>query len=81
MFRSLVWFIRLPYKKYNIMSWKKKEFEDIEYLPVSFRQHFVLVGDNFFNLYHVLFTLINICGIDCQKSYNIKRIQIIYNNI
>jgi hypothetical protein len=27
-------FIRLPSKKYKIMSWKKKEFEDLEDLLV-----------------------------------------------
>jgi hypothetical protein len=39
-------FIRLPYEKYRIMSWKKKEFEELEDLLVSFRLHFVIAGDN-----------------------------------
>jgi hypothetical protein len=30
-------FIRLPSKKYKIMSWKNKEFEDLKDLLVSFR--------------------------------------------
>jgi hypothetical protein len=51
------------------MSWKKKEFEDIDDLLVSFRLYFVIAEDN---LYHVLFTLINIYGIDCQKNENLS---------
>jgi hypothetical protein len=34
-------FIRLPSEKYKIMSWKKKEFEDLGELLVSFRLYFV----------------------------------------
>jgi hypothetical protein len=43
-----LWFgsIRLPSEKYKIMSWKKKEFEDLEVLIVSFRLYFVIDGDN-----------------------------------
>jgi hypothetical protein len=43
-----LWFgsIRLPSGKYKIMSWKKKEFEDLEDLVVSFRLYFVIVGDS-----------------------------------
>jgi hypothetical protein len=39
-------FIRLPSKKYKIMSWKKKEFEDLKDLLVSFRLYFVIAEDN-----------------------------------
>jgi hypothetical protein len=39
-------FIRLPSEKYKIMSWKKKEFEDLEDLVVSFRLYFVLAEDS-----------------------------------
>jgi hypothetical protein len=59
-------FIRLPSEKYKIMSWKKKEFEDLEDLVVSFRLYFVIA--QLMYIYHVLFTLINIYGIDCQKK-------------
>ena len=34
---------RLPSEKYKIVSWKKKEFEDIEDLLLSFRLY-VIVG-------------------------------------
>jgi hypothetical protein len=39
-------FIRLPSEKYKIMSWKKKEFEDLKDLLVSFRLYFVIAEDN-----------------------------------
>jgi hypothetical protein len=39
-------FIRLSSEKYKIMSWKKKEFEDLEDLLVSFRLYFVIAEDN-----------------------------------
>jgi hypothetical protein len=43
-----LWFgsIRLPSEKYKIISWKKKEFEDLEDLVVSFRLYFVIVRDS-----------------------------------
>jgi hypothetical protein len=43
-----LWFssIRLPSEKYKIMSWKKKEFEDLEDLVVSFRLYFIIAGDS-----------------------------------
>jgi hypothetical protein len=43
-----LWFgsIRLPSEKYKIMSWKKKEFKDLEYLVVSFRLYFVIADDS-----------------------------------
>jgi hypothetical protein len=48
LWENLFWFsfIPLPSKKYKIMSWKKKEFEDLEDLLVSFRLYFVIAGDN-----------------------------------
>jgi hypothetical protein len=39
-------FIRLPSVKYKIMSWKKKEFEDLKDLLVSFKLNFVIAGDS-----------------------------------
>jgi hypothetical protein len=39
-------FIRLPSEKYKIMSWKKKEFKDLEDLVISFRLYFVIAKDN-----------------------------------
>jgi hypothetical protein len=39
-------FIRLPSEKYKIMSWKKKEFEDLKDLLVSFRLYFIIIGDS-----------------------------------
>jgi hypothetical protein len=43
-----LWFgsIRLPSEKYKIMSLKKKDFEDLEDLVVSFRLYFVIAGDS-----------------------------------
>ena len=44
-----LWFVIylwLPSEKYKIVSWKKKEFEDLEDLLVSFRLYFVIVGDS-----------------------------------
>jgi hypothetical protein len=43
---SGLWFctyLRLPPGKYNIVSWKKKEFEDFKDLLVSFGLYFVIV--------------------------------------
>jgi hypothetical protein len=39
-------FIGLSSEKYKIMSSKKKEFEDLEDLLVSFRLYFVIAGDS-----------------------------------
>jgi hypothetical protein len=36
-------YLRLPSGNYKIVSWKKKEFEDLENLLVSFRFYFVIV--------------------------------------
>lgn len=41
-FNIFVIFQRLPLEKYKIVSWKKKEFEDLEDLLVSFRLYFVI---------------------------------------
>jgi hypothetical protein len=38
-------FIWLPCEKYKIISWKKKEFEDLEDLLISFRLYFVIARD------------------------------------
>jgi hypothetical protein len=47
------------------MSWKKKEFEDLEDLLISFRLYFVIAKDS---LCISIFTIINIYGINCQKK-------------
>jgi hypothetical protein len=39
-------FIRLPSRKYKIMSWKKKEFEDLKDLFISFRLYFIIAGES-----------------------------------
>jgi hypothetical protein len=65
-----LWFdiyLGLPSKKYMIVSWKKKEFKDLENLLVSFRLYFIIVKDSSY-LYHILFGTINLCGVDCQKK-------------
>jgi hypothetical protein len=54
-----LWFgiyLRLPSEKYKIVSWKKKEFEDLKDLLVSFRLHFVIVKDSSCNstIYYLL---------------------------
>jgi hypothetical protein len=47
-----LWFgsIRLPSEKYKIISWKKKEFEDLEDLVISFRLYFVIAGTAYVSL-------------------------------
>ena len=61
---------RFPSEKYKIVSWKKKEFKDIENLLFSFRLYFVIAGVSLciFTLYHVLFATINMYDIDCKKK-------------
>jgi hypothetical protein len=55
--------MRLPSEKYKIVSWKKKDFKDHDDLLVS--SDFVLqLLKKLMYLYHVLFAMINICGID-----------------
>jgi hypothetical protein len=46
----------MPSEKYKIMSWKKKEFEDLEDLLVSFRLYFVIAGDSLYisTMYYLL---------------------------
>jgi hypothetical protein len=42
-----LWFVIylwLPSEEYKIVFWKKKEFEDLEDLLVSFRLDFVIIG-------------------------------------
>jgi hypothetical protein len=44
-----LWFgiyLGLPSEKYKIVSWKKKEFEVLEDLLVSFRLYFVIIKDS-----------------------------------
>jgi hypothetical protein len=44
-----LWFViylRLPPEKYMIVSWKKKEFEDLKSFLVSFRLYFIIVKVN-----------------------------------
>jgi hypothetical protein len=49
-------FIRLPSEKYKIASRKKKEFEDLKNLLVSFRLYFVIAGDGSYisTMYYLL---------------------------
>jgi hypothetical protein len=54
-----LWFgiyLGLPSEKYKIVSWKKKEFEDLKDLLVSFRFYFVIVKDSScnFTMYYLL---------------------------
>jgi hypothetical protein len=54
-----LWFdiyIELPSEKYKIMSWKKKEFKDLEDLLVSFRLYFIIVKDSsyVYTMYYLL---------------------------
>jgi hypothetical protein len=54
-----LWFgiyLGLPSEKYKIVSWKKKEFEDLEDLLVSFRLYFVIIKDSSCNsiMYYLL---------------------------
>jgi hypothetical protein len=39
-------FLRLPLEIYKIVSWKKKEYEDLKDLLVSFRRYFVIDEDS-----------------------------------
>jgi hypothetical protein len=39
-------YIVMPSEKYKIVSWNKKEFEDLEYFLVSFRLYFVIIKDS-----------------------------------
>jgi hypothetical protein len=54
-----LWFgiyLGLPLEKYKIVSWKKKEFEDLKDLLVSFRLYFVIVKNSSCNsiMYYLL---------------------------
>jgi hypothetical protein len=54
-----LWFgiyLGLPSEKYKIVLWKKKEFEDLEDLLVSFRLYFIIVKDSSCNstMYYLL---------------------------
>jgi hypothetical protein len=42
----MVQFYSAAFWKYKIMSWKKKEFEDLEDLLVSFRLYFIIAEDS-----------------------------------
>jgi hypothetical protein len=39
-------FLRLPSEIYKIVSWKKKEYEDLKDLLISFRRYFVIDEDS-----------------------------------
>jgi hypothetical protein len=67
-FGTHVLFMRLPSKKYKIVSWKKNDYEDLDDLLVSFRLCFI-IAEELLYIYHVLFAMINIYGIDGQKKY------------
>jgi hypothetical protein len=54
-----LWFdiyVGLPSENYKIMSWKKKEFEDLEDLLVFFRLYFVIIKDSsyVYTMYYLL---------------------------
>jgi hypothetical protein len=39
-------YLGLPSEKYKIVSWKKKDFEDLKDLLFSFRLNFVIIKDS-----------------------------------
>jgi hypothetical protein len=39
-------YLRLLSEKYKIVSWKKKEFEDLKDLLVSFRFYFIIIKNS-----------------------------------
>jgi hypothetical protein len=46
---TYLWFVIylwFPSRNHKIVSWKKKEFEDLKNLLVSFRLYFVIIGDS-----------------------------------
>jgi hypothetical protein len=54
-----LWFgiyVGLPSEKYKIVSWKKKEFEDLKDSLVSFRFYFIIVKDSsyVYTIYYLL---------------------------
>jgi hypothetical protein len=51
-------------RKYKIVSWKNKEFEDLEDLLVSFRLYFIIV-----KISSCISTIYDLYGIDCQKNH------------
>jgi hypothetical protein len=61
-----VLFMRLPSEKYKIASCKKKVFEDLDDLLVSFRLCFIIDEDSscIFTMYYYLLRY----GIDCRKK-------------
>jgi hypothetical protein len=69
---SGLWFgiyLRMPPEKYNIVSWKKKkELKDHKDLLVSFGFYFEIFEVSSYLIYHVLFFIINIYGIDSEKN-------------
>jgi hypothetical protein len=50
-------FLQLRLENYNMVSWKKKEFEDLEDSLVYFRLYFVIAWDNSYisTMYSLLF--------------------------
>jgi hypothetical protein len=60
-------FIRLPSEKYKIISWKKKEFKDLENLVISFKLYFI-IGENSLCISTMYYLLLYIYGIDCKKT-------------
>jgi hypothetical protein len=54
--QSLPALLHSPSEKYNIVSWKKKEFEDFKDLLVSFRLYFVIGKDSSYisTMYYLL---------------------------
>jgi hypothetical protein len=66
-----LWFIIylwLPSEEYKIMFWKKKKFEDLEDLLLSFRLYFVIVGvSSSLPCTICYYEYMYICGIDLKK--------------
>jgi hypothetical protein len=62
-------FIRLPSEKYKIISWKKKEFEDLKDLLVPFRFYFIIAEDSLCisTMYHLLLYKYNVVLIVKKK--------------
>jgi hypothetical protein len=58
-------FILMPSEKYKIMLWKKKEFEDLEDLLVSFKLNFICAKDSL-----CISTMYSIIYLVKQKNYS-----------
>jgi hypothetical protein len=68
---TCLWFVIylwLPSEEYKIVFWKKKKFEDLEDLLLSFRLYFVIVGvSSSLPCTICYYEYMYICGIDLKK--------------